>query len=220
MFSNVTWVQLIGPIATLVATTIASICALWIATRVYRTQKQIDVQISHAEEKRRAFKQYFFAATDMHTELRAALYRGADGIGHFRLAEKRLHELYREQEGLALTVGKDAASACRTYTLALLGLREFVSRELFGTDMTLVYADLVDSEAAIQSVLDAREEAVIQARSNVLGSSIGDARADLKELLSQKFKRGELNLNTEKMRAIRSGSSFVSQLSIDDEASQ
>ena len=88
MFSNVTWVQLIGPIATLVATTIASICALWIATRVYRTQKQIDVQISHPEEKRRAFKQYFFAATDMHTELRAALYRGADGIGHFRLAKK------------------------------------------------------------------------------------------------------------------------------------
>lgn len=86
--------------------------------------------------------------------------------------------------------------------------------------MTLVYADLVDSEAAIQSVLDAREEALIQARSNVLGGSIGDARADLKQLLSQKFKRGELNLNTEKMRAIRSGSSFVSQLSIDDEASQ
>lgn len=202
------FVTLISEISSIFAATIAATAAYWIATRVYRDQKKIDAEVKLAERRHNSYLEFFCAATDMHTELRASLYRGIDGVEHFKNGEKCLHRVYRTQEALALTVGKRGAGCCREYTLALLGLREYVSKELFGTEISEVYNLLLTPEDAIENVLKHRKVALITARSDVLGESKIIASDRLEKLLSRVYPSGSVNLKVETMRALRSDQAF------------
>ncbi|MEL6643041.1 MAG: hypothetical protein AAFQ79_03840 [Pseudomonadota bacterium] len=161
---------------------VGGLIALYIATHVYQRQRQIDSEKDIMAERREVLRQFFSSVAVLHSELRAAAYRGDDWLGHLAQAEVALHKSYQHMEMLAFTEPAETIEACRTYMLSLLAFRAHVRNYRAGIGLKPGYKDMGSVADVLGKVLDCRERALIQARETVLEDDIPERERALSPL--------------------------------------